>query len=99
MTIINIHTFEKATELLDEKSSIYSERPYTPMLGELMGWNDSMPMMQYTTELRDSRKMFHKELGSVSSIRKFFPAEEAITTKMLRRMLKSPEDWYENVSQ
>ena len=37
-TIVVINDYDTAVELLDKRSTIYSDRPVLPMLTEHMGW-------------------------------------------------------------
>jgi len=93
-TIVNIHTYKKAVELLVEKNSIYSDRPILPMFGELIGWNDSLPIMPYSSKHREAKKMFHVEMGTDEAVQRVQGSQEAMTTAFLRRLLKSPDDFY-----
>ena len=45
-TIVTIHTYEKAVELLDKKGLIYSSRPGMEMLS-LGGWANHVVIMPY----------------------------------------------------
>lgn len=46
-SIVVLDTAEAATELLERRSSLYSGRPYMPMITELMGWNFNVGLMPY----------------------------------------------------
>ncbi len=96
-TIIVINSYHKAIEMLDKKSSIYSDRPRIPMTGELMGCKISMGLMPYGPKLRLSRKMMHKELGSNQAIRDFFPHEESMAKQFVSRLLEQPQAFMDHV--
>ncbi|KAI5899995.1 cytochrome P450 [Schizophyllum commune H4-8] len=57
MCIIN--TAKAATDLLDQRSSIYSDRPSMPMVCDLMGWDFNMGLQPYTPAYTTARKLFH----------------------------------------
>ncbi|KAL1659902.1 cytochrome P450 [Schizophyllum commune] len=57
MCIIN--TAKAATDLLDQRSSIYSDRPSMPMVCDLMGWDFNMGLQPYTPAYTNARKLFH----------------------------------------
>ncbi len=57
MCIIN--SAKVATDLLDNKSAIYSDRPPMLMVKELMGWDFNMGFQSYNAEYKKSRKLFH----------------------------------------
>uniref|UniRef100_A0A0W0F3X5 Putative cytochrome P450 n=1 Tax=Moniliophthora roreri TaxID=221103 RepID=A0A0W0F3X5_MONRR len=89
--VIIINTYKKAIEMLDKKSPIYSGRPYIVMTADLMGWGKSMGLLPYGSRFRQTRKIFHQELGSNSAIRSFFPQEESQARNFLRLCVAQPE--------
>ncbi|KAF8994713.1 hypothetical protein BDQ17DRAFT_1366461 [Cyathus striatus] len=46
-SIIILDSYEASSELLDNRSSIYSGRPKMPMINELMGWDFGFGFMDY----------------------------------------------------
>ncbi|KAJ7740813.1 cytochrome P450 [Mycena metata] len=46
-SIIVLSSMEAVRELLDKRSSLYSDRPDAPMLTELMGWDFGIGLMKY----------------------------------------------------
>ncbi|OSD00712.1 cytochrome P450 [Trametes coccinea BRFM310] len=60
--IIMIDSLRPAVELLDKRSSIYSDRPRMIMLNELAGFGWNYGSMQYGDDWRECRKMTHREL-------------------------------------
>ncbi|SJK97106.1 uncharacterized protein ARMOST_00356 [Armillaria ostoyae] len=57
MCIIN--TIRAATDLLDARSAIYSDRPQMRMVRELMGWEFNVGFQSYGAKYKKSRKLFH----------------------------------------
>jgi len=90
MVILN--SAKTAAEMLDKKSSIYSDRPLTQMGGELMGWKNSLPLLPYGERFRNYRKLMHQLLGNVPSASLFYPVEELETRKLLKRVAENPDD-------
>uniref|UniRef100_A0A0W0F3X1 Cytochrome P450 n=1 Tax=Moniliophthora roreri TaxID=221103 RepID=A0A0W0F3X1_MONRR len=89
--VVIINTYKKALEILDKKSPIYSCRPYLPMVSDLMGWSKSLGFLPYGARLRQTRKIFHQELGKNSGIRTFYPHEEAQAQNFIRLCVRQPE--------
>ncbi|KAI0659781.1 O-methylsterigmatocystin oxidoreductase [Cubamyces menziesii] len=58
-TLIVIHSLEAANELLDKRSSIYSDRPML-ILAKLIGWTDLMVFKQYGDEWREERRLLSR---------------------------------------
>jgi hypothetical protein len=81
-----------AADMLDKKSSIYSDRPKLQMGGELVGWKDSVPLLPPGDRFRRHRRYFHRLIGSNSAMKQFQPMEEVETHRFLRRVLNEPED-------
>ncbi|KAG2109012.1 cytochrome P450 [Suillus discolor] len=79
MHIFVLNSAKTAVEMLDKKSSIYSDRPVVPMSGELMGYGQTLPYLRYGERFRSFRKNFHRAL------------EEMETRRFLKRVLAKPD--------
>ncbi|KAJ7137669.1 cytochrome P450 [Mycena epipterygia] len=98
--VVVLNSFKAATEMLDKKSSVYSDRPVFQMCGELVGWNDGMALLSYgTPQFRRYRKYFHRLFGSHSNLSKFYPIEADESRKFLQRLLESPERFLSHIHQ
>jgi len=90
MVILN--SAKTAAEMLDKKSSIYSDRPVIQMGGELVGWKNSLAFLPYGEQFRNYRKFFHQLIGNVPSASLFYPVEELETNRLLKRIAENPDD-------
>ncbi|KAJ6624514.1 cytochrome P450 [Mycena sp. CBHHK59/15] len=98
--LIVLNSFKLATELLDKKSSIYSDRPVFQMSGELVGWKKGMALLYYgTPHFRRSRKYFHQLFGSPVNMARFHPIEADENRKFLQRLLESPKNFLSHIRQ
>ncbi|KAG1753727.1 cytochrome P450 [Suillus paluster] len=88
---IVLNSVRVAMEMLDEKSSVYSDRPVLPMCGELCGWKHAMGLLPYGDRLREYRKNFHRVIGSCAALNTYHPIEEIETHRFLKRVLASPD--------
>ncbi|KAF8825423.1 hypothetical protein HHX47_DHR7000090 [Lentinula edodes] len=52
---------------------------------------DSMGFLPYDKRFKSSRRLFHQELGSNSAVQGFFPQEEQLGKKFVRRVLRNPD--------
>ncbi|KAG1742522.1 cytochrome P450 [Suillus lakei] len=80
-----------ARALLDQRSAIYSDRPILPV-GKFYGIEWITVLLQYGTELRSHRKMFHHALQAESSLRQ----REIYLRRarcLLANLLHDPEDF------
>ncbi|KAG2139587.1 cytochrome P450, partial [Suillus bovinus] len=62
--IIVLNSVKTAMEMMDSKSTLYSDRPVIPMAGELVGWKDSLPLLPYGDRFRLYRRNFHQVIGT-----------------------------------
>ncbi|KAI0772489.1 cytochrome P450 [Trametes elegans] len=84
-TIIVIDTLKPAVELLDKRSSMYSDRPRMIMLNELAGFGWNFGSMEYGEDWRECRKMTHHEFHA-KSFEKYRPVLLKNTHDFLRRI-------------
>jgi hypothetical protein len=96
-TIVILNSVQMAIDLLDKKSSNYSDRPILQMGGELCGWKDTLVLVPYGQRFRNYRKNFHRTIGSHSAMKQYLPWEEHETHRFLQRVLAKPEELYQHV--
>ncbi|THU97609.1 cytochrome P450 [Dendrothele bispora CBS 962.96] len=89
--LIFTNSISVAVDMFDHQSSIYSDRPVLPMLGELMGWKYSMGFIRYGQRWRNIRRLSHKLLGTPMKVKPFHAQVEMETHKFLKRVLVEPE--------
>ncbi|KAI0699866.1 CyP450 monooxygenase [Cerioporus squamosus] len=94
-SIVVLGTYAGASELLDRRSSRYSDRPSLVMASLIRGdW--LIPYSGYTDLWRQRRKRFH-EFFSATAIRDYAYAQEAGARKLVRLLLSAPEKYSDNV--
>lgn len=95
MIIVNSH---EVMEELDQKGSIYSDRPRLEMGGELVGYNETLVLLPYGARFRTYRKHFSNFLGSVPIENQSLVIERE-THRFLKRQLSNPFDLMSNLRQ
>ncbi|KAF7345607.1 Cytochrome P450 [Mycena venus] len=90
-SIVVLSSMEVIRDLLDRRSSLYSDRPQAPMLNELMGWSEFFGFMNHGDRWRRQRKMFH-EAFHAGAVKQFDPHIQDSTHRLLRRLLRDPHD-------
>ncbi|KAG6333886.1 hypothetical protein ID866_5199 [Astraeus odoratus] len=95
--LIIVNNVKTAVDMLDKKSSIYSDRPVLPMGGELVGWKDTLVLLPYGDRLREYRRNFHRVIGSRASMEIYNPIEEQETLRFLQRVLAKPHDLHAHI--
>lgn len=92
MCIIN--TIRAATDLLDARSAIYSDRPQMRMVRELMGWEFNVGFQSYGAKYKKSRKLFHHGFNPRASDA-YQPIQTREITLLLEKLLRCPERFEE----
>ncbi|KAG2138828.1 cytochrome P450 [Suillus cothurnatus] len=88
---IVLNSVKIALDLLDKKSSVYSDRPVLQMGGELVGWKHSLGFLSYGDRFRCYRKYIHRVIGSRAVMSVYEPVEEIETRRFLKRVFAKPE--------
>ncbi|KAF7343505.1 Cytochrome P450 [Mycena sanguinolenta] len=92
-TMIIVNSLEIAEDLLDTHGVNFSDRPVMAMAGELMGFKNTLPLVQYGDRVKEERKLFHQLFGnSTSIITQFGPLLRSEVHKFLQSLLGKPED-------
>ncbi|KAG2148109.1 cytochrome P450 [Suillus clintonianus] len=89
--IVILNSVKTSVEMLEKKSSVYSDRPVLPMGGELVGWKNTLVLLPYGDHLREYRKHFHRVIGSRAALDVYNPIEEVETHRFLKRVLAKPD--------
>lgn len=96
--IVVCNSYQKAVELLDKKSAIYSDRANAPMATDLVGWKNNLAFLPYGKRFREGRKLFHQEFGQPLALAKFHGQEEDESLNLLRRLLSEPNNFERSIS-
>ncbi|TFK41805.1 cytochrome P450 [Crucibulum laeve] len=95
-SIIVLNSVETAHDLLDYRSAIYSSRPISTMVSELIGWKWLFGFIPYNRTWRERRRQFQQHLGrSNTSIHE--PRELHFAHILLQQLLNSPENFMEHI--
>ncbi|KAJ7189269.1 cytochrome P450 [Mycena filopes] len=95
-SLVVLSSWTAADDLLERRSSIYSDRSSFPMLHDLMGWDFNLALMRYGPRWRLHRRLFGQTLNSREA-RKFHPVELTAARGLLRRLLLTPEDFRQHI--
>ncbi|KAJ7483464.1 cytochrome P450 [Mycena latifolia] len=95
-SIIVLSSAQVTTDLLEKRSSIYSDRARLPMVNELMGWDFTLGFMKYGDHWRKHRRLFHEAFNATAA-QDYRPKERAASHELLRRLLRDPDDIMEHL--
>ncbi|KLO08857.1 cytochrome P450 [Schizopora paradoxa] len=94
--LLILNSYEVASELLDNRSAIYSSRPNLIMAMELQGWAWVTSMLPYCEKLRQHRAYLHRFFQTPEALN-YFELQERETCVMLNGLLHSPEKYADHV--
>lgn len=97
--MIILNSPKVATELLDKKSVIYSDRPRLVFGGEMVGWDQTLALTQYGDRFREYRRFMHRLIGGRSQVKRFHSLSEMETRKFLNRVLEKPDRVQDHIRQ
>ncbi|OCH96215.1 cytochrome P450 [Obba rivulosa] len=95
-TIIVVNSMRIVMDLLERRSSTYSDRPRMVMLNELVGFGWGLAFRPYDNAWRDGRKMFHQEFHP-TAVKRFRPVELEYVHQFLQSLLSTPHDVLEHL--
>ena len=87
-----LNSFNATKDLLEKKSAITSNKPHFTMEGDPVGWGDTTGLLQHGDTHRKHRRLFHRYIGTKSSLEAFYPAEEAEAKQFVCNVLKNPDN-------
>ncbi|KAF8756438.1 cytochrome P450 [Rhizoctonia solani] len=89
--IIIVNSVEVARHLLDQRSTIYSSRPYLRAISDpdLLGWGDNIAIMPYGPGWKKQRSTMHGVLKSSANIHNF-ALFESESHGLLKRLMADP---------
>ncbi len=97
--VIILNSSRLATEMLDKKSAIYSDRPRLVFGGEMVGWDQSLPLTPYGDRLREYRSLLHQFIGTRNQVKRFHSLSEVETRRFLERVLEKPDRVHDYIRQ
>lgn len=100
--IVILNSLESAIDLLEKKSTIYSDRQPLPVTGKILKWDQFMGFTQYGHRFREMRRYMHRYIGSRGQLSKVAPLYGLIeeeTQQFLVRLLKRPEQFAEHIQE
>ena len=76
---------------LDKKGAIYSDRPVLEMGGKLVGYDQTLVLIEYGARFRTYRKHFLRYLGTPKAVEGLHPLIERESRRFLQRTLAAPD--------
>jgi len=96
-TLIIVNDAQMAIELMEKRSALHSSRPRMIFAGEMVGWEDSLGLLTYSSRFRAYRKNIHGVIGTKSVIAQFTTLQDVEVRRFLLRVLEKPADLLQHV--
>ncbi|EJD42940.1 putative CyP450 monooxygenase [Auricularia subglabra TFB-10046 SS5] len=94
--LIVLNTLQAAIDLLDKRSHIYSDRPWLPMVNDMLGWGWAMSSMPYGEGWRERRRVFHHHFHLEAS-KQYRDLQTRSNIAFLRALSETPNDFIEHI--
>ncbi|PPQ69577.1 hypothetical protein CVT24_001377 [Panaeolus cyanescens] len=94
MMILN--SLQAARDLLDKRSSIYSDRPRFVLLSEMMGWKNASTHMRYGPRFRKHRKFINQTFNQ-RAVSAFRPLQEKATSVLIEDLVHEPDAFLDHL--
>lgn len=94
--LVVLNTLQAAVDLLDKRSHIYSDRPWLPMINDMLGWGWAMSSMPYGEPWRERRRVFHHHFHLEAS-KQYRDLQTRSNIAFLRALLRTPDDFIEHI--
>ncbi|KAF9023685.1 cytochrome P450 [Hymenopellis radicata] len=91
-SVIVLSSRKALYDLLEQRGSIYSDRPRLVMSGELAGYVDSVPLTPSGNRHREYRKLMSEAL-TAKKVQDYYVLEEEKAREYLVDLLRTPEDF------
>ena len=95
--MIIISSAKVVEDLLEKRSTIYSNRPVFTCVGEIVGWSNCIALLQYGHRFREFRKYMNRLIGTKTAMERFNPQMEHETAKFLARVLADPSSFSQQI--
>lgn len=95
--IIIISSAKVVEDLLEKRSTVYSNRPVLTFAGEIVGWSNCIALLQCDHRFREFRKYMNRLIGTKAAMEKFDPLMEHETAKFLARIMADPGSFSQQI--
>ncbi|GJJ08158.1 hypothetical protein Clacol_002366 [Clathrus columnatus] len=93
--IIILNSYKAVYDLMESRSSIYSDRPHLIMLMELMGFPGTA-FQPYSNLWRKHRSLYHKQMNQIA-VQNYHPSQMAAAIDFLKMLLEDPKDYIQHI--
>jgi len=89
--VVILNSLDVAQDLLDKRSSLYSDRPSARLISDFVGWENGLTGIPYGDRSRKHRKWIHDSIGSKDSLRVWLPLQRREVCTLIIGLCDKPE--------
>ncbi|KAL5498334.1 hypothetical protein ACEPAH_2476 [Sanghuangporus vaninii] len=89
--MIIVNSAQAARDLMEKKGAIYSSRPRMEVMGEMMGWSNTLPFLKYGERFRKHRRMMQQHFNA-KAVAAFRPIQQGQVNRFLHGLLTNPDN-------
>ncbi|EKM54598.1 uncharacterized protein PHACADRAFT_96498 [Phanerochaete carnosa HHB-10118-sp] len=94
--IVALNSAKAVKDLLEKRSSIYSDREQSVMLSELTGWGRNTAFMKYGDVWKEHRRLLHQYFRPLT-VPQYHSSQAKNIHRLLQSLLDSPEEFVEHI--
>ncbi|EMD40149.1 hypothetical protein CERSUDRAFT_63625 [Gelatoporia subvermispora B] len=94
-TVIILNSLGAVTDLLEKRSTNYSDRLITETVRS-MGWEWTPAMMKYGQKWRNHRRLFHQYFNQ-GAVKQYTPQDRVYAQKLLRYLYEEPKNFAHDI--
>lgn len=96
-SLVIINSYETAIDLLEKRSSLYSDRIQLPS-SVFIGFTDVVASAAYASDrFREQRRMITQVVGTRALVEQLWPGQKDAINKFLPRLLEDPEHFIDHL--
>ncbi|KAF8953240.1 cytochrome P450 [Flammula alnicola] len=95
-SLLVLDSLEAAQDLLEKRSAIYSNRPHSTMLSDVIGWSWSVVLMNPGKMFNKYRRIFHQ--GLYTSQDDFAQVQKEETDRLVKCLHESPQEFLSHIA-
>ncbi|OSX58584.1 hypothetical protein POSPLADRAFT_1153082 [Postia placenta MAD-698-R-SB12] len=95
--VLILNSLAVAQDLLENRSSLYSDRPYFALLIDIVGWYPATPFLTYGDQWRRHRRWIHMWYSEKASLLKLRPILRKETLTLLLQLIETPQDLSQHI--
>ncbi|KAJ7323905.1 cytochrome P450 [Mycena albidolilacea] len=94
--VVILNSSKAVSDLLERRSTMYSDRPQFAFVGNLVGYADSVPLTPYGDRHREYRRLMSEVLGP-RTVSQWRVLEEKHMREFLRDIVRTPEQFLHHI--